>query len=125
MRPSLYCLLISVVVGLAPATGAPEDKPAPKAEKTAPKPTIKTNPNASSVITEVAGRTFEQWKADLKHPDPSTRAEAILAITYFGPLTAEAVPALIDRCHDRDASPRVKAIIALGFVEMNPRDTPK
>src|SRR5271170_1103349 len=59
------------------------------------------------VVSEVDGRTFDEWKNDLQHADPSTRAEAVLALVHFGPRTAEAVPLLLKRCLDSDPSPRV------------------
>ena len=35
------------------------------------------------------------------------------------------MPLLLDRCQDRDASPRVKAIIALRLIPVDPQDVPK
>lgn len=94
-------------------------------EKDPAKSQLKTNPTAPSVVSEVGGKTFDQWKQDLKHPDPSVRAEAIIAISQFGAATVDAVPLLLDRCLDRDASPRVKAVIALTFIEIAEKDIPK
>lgn len=79
---------------------------------------------SESVPSEVAGRTFDQWKADLKHPDPSVRSEAILTLLQFGAPSSEVIQLLIDRSHDRDASPRVKAIILLTMLEVPKKDVP-
>jgi len=83
--------------------------------------TIATPP----VVTEVGGKTLAQWKRDLGGPDPSDREEAIRAITLFGPAASEAVPELIKRLHDSDASPRCKAVIALGFIKIDDKERPR
>jgi HEAT repeat protein len=83
------------------------------------------SPSTTSTITEVGGRTLSQWMADLKHPDASTRSQAITNIIGFGEAGADAVPLLIDRCKDRDASPRVKAVLALKLMTIRERDVPK
>jgi HEAT repeat protein len=76
-------------------------------------------------ISEVGGRTFDQWKTDLRNPDPSVRAAAIIAILGFGSRAADALPLLLERCLDRDGSPRVKAVIALTLMEIPEKDIPK
>jgi HEAT repeat protein len=81
-------------------------------------PQIPTQPN----ITEVGGRALKDWIADLKNPDPSVREEAIRAIVLFGPAAGEAVPALIEHVNDPDTSPRAKAIMVLGRIEINEKD---
>jgi HEAT repeat protein len=73
----------------------------------------------------VGGRTLAQWMADLKHPDPSKRAEAIISLLGFGPGAVDAVPGIIDRCRDGDASPRAKAVIVLKLMHVRERDIPK
>jgi HEAT repeat protein len=73
----------------------------------------------------VGGRTLPQWMADLSHPDPYKRAHAILSLVDFGEAAADAVPVLLQRCQDRDASPRVKAVIALRLITVRERDIPK
>ena len=82
------------------------------------------DPSSSSIssIDRVGDKKLSQWIADLKNPDPSAREEAIRAITFFGPAAAEAVPALLDRLHDSDASPRAKAIVALSLIKINEAD---
>ena len=82
--------------------------------------TIATPP----VVTEVGGKTLAQWIRDLDRGDPSDREEAVRAITLFGPAASEAVPELVKRLHDSDASPRCKAVIALGFIKINDKDRP-
>jgi HEAT repeat protein len=74
------------------------------------------------LIDKVGDKKLSQWIADLKNSDPSVREEAIRAITFFGPAAAEAVPALLDRLHDSDASPRAKAIVALAVIKINDAD---
>ncbi len=74
------------------------------------------------LVEKVGDKKLSQWIADLKNADPSTREEAIRAITYFGPAASEAVPALLDRLHDSDASPRAKAIVALSLIKISETD---
>lgn len=90
-------------------------------------PSLQTIPPSSTAptVNEVGGRTLSQWMTDLRHKDPSTRAQAITNIPAFGERAAEAVPLLIDRCQDTDASPRAKAVITLKFVTVRPADVPK
>src|ERR1022692_2054186 len=61
------------------------------------------------LITMVGDKKLIDWINDLHHTDPSVREEAIRAIILF-PNTGEAATALMDRLHDPDASPRIKAV---------------
>ncbi len=76
-------------------------------------------------VNEVGGKTLEQWMRELKNPDPSVRTQAILHIVQFGDQAAQAVPLIIDRCRDRDPSPRVKAVMALKIIHIRERDIPR
>jgi HEAT repeat protein len=78
-----------------------------------------------STPTEVGGKTLTQWKVDLTSGDPYVRADAIQAVVHFGPGAGEAVPLLVQRCQDRDVSPRTKAVIALRLVRAADKDRPK
>jgi HEAT repeat protein len=60
---------------------------------------------------EWGGKRFEDWKRDLRHPDPTYRVAAMLALLNFKQ-AADAVPDVIARLYeDPDASVRVKAAI--------------
>jgi HEAT repeat protein len=74
---------------------------------------------------EVGGRTLKQWMAELTHPDPCRRADALVSILGFGAAATEAVPLVLARCSDRDPSPRAKAVIVLKFIPVREKDTPK
>jgi HEAT repeat protein len=74
---------------------------------------------------EVGGRVLSEWMNDLKNIDPSVRERALRAIPLFGPPASEAVPIILERCLDRDASPRVRAVGALGMLEIAEKDVPK
>lgn len=80
---------------------------------------------APSYTREVGGRPLSEWMTDLKNIDPSVRERALRAIPLFGPPASQAVPIILDRCLDRDASPRVRAIGALGMMEIADKDLPK
>jgi HEAT repeat protein len=71
---------------------------------------------------EIGGKTYEDWKRDLTHDDPSVRANAISVIAGFREKAMECVPLLIARTRDKDASPRVKAVLALKFMGINGAD---
>jgi len=77
------------------------------------------------VVTEVEGKNMAQWKQELVHPDPSQREHAIRAVIQFGDAGSEAVPLLVSRAQDLDASPRVRAIMALRMVPVQEKDIPK
>jgi HEAT repeat protein len=78
-----------------------------------------------NTIAEVGGKSYKQWTDDLKHPDASVREEAIRALVLFGRDAPKAVPLIVERLRDSDASPRVKAAIALGMIPVNKEDIPK
>src|SRR5437870_2674797 len=65
-------------------------------------------------ITEIEGKSLDQWIKDLTNPDPATRVYAIQAIKSFGPAAQAAGAALTNRLLDKDASVRLNAVIALG-----------
>jgi HEAT repeat protein len=76
------------------------------------------------LITVVGDKKLVDWINDLRHTDPSVREEAIRAIILF-PNAGEAATALIDRLHDADASPRIKAVLALGMIKLDDKDKAK
>jgi HEAT repeat protein len=78
-----------------------------------------------NAVTEVGGKTFKQWTDDLSNPDASIREEAIRALMQFGRESLRAVPRLVERLRDPDASPRVRAAIALGLLDVPKEDAPK
>jgi HEAT repeat protein len=79
-------------------------------------------PTAPPEITEVGGKKLKEWIADLKRmDDPSLREEAIRAIVLF-PNAKEALPALLDRIHDPDESPRIRAVQALRMIQIDDKD---
>jgi HEAT repeats len=73
-------------------------------------------------ITEIGGRTFEQWMKDISHKDPSRREVAVQTILGFGPEKAyEAAPTLVAELRKHltnpiDTSLRVNITIALGAI---------
>jgi HEAT repeat protein len=75
-------------------------------------------------LSQVAGKTLEQWIKEIGSVDPSKRENAIRTVLLFGPDRAyQAVPAILDqlRKHDPvsnpvDASVRVNAALALGVI---------
>jgi HEAT repeat protein len=79
-------------------------------------------PQTPQIPTEVGGKKLTEWINDIDHGDPSAREEAIRAVTFFGDDASKAVPALISRLEDRDVSPRVKAVIALGLIKWSKDD---
>jgi HEAT repeat protein len=75
--------------------------------------------------TQFAGKALSEWVPDLKNQDPSVREEAIRLIGVFGPPSSEVVATLIERTTDRDCSPRVRAVMALGRLDIKKEDLPR
>jgi HEAT repeat protein len=65
---------------------------------------------------EIEGKTFLQWKADIREKDASLREQAISVIWRFGPTAREAVPNLILALGESDPSLREDAAAALGTL---------
>jgi HEAT repeat protein len=119
MRSSrLFWITAAVLAIVAAAFGLRAD------DKPPARPELQQMPGPSSP-SEIEGKTFEQWRAELKHEDPSVREKAIRAIILFGPEARKAVPDIVERCLDRDASPRIRAVIALTVIEIDDRDRAK
>jgi HEAT repeat protein len=76
-------------------------------------------------VTEVGGKNFQQWTEDLKNPDASIREEAIRALIQFGRESLRAIPRIVERLRDPDASPRVRAAVVLGLLDIPKEDAPK
>lgn len=71
---------------------------------------------------DIGGKTFKEWRTELLNRDPSVRSAAIVAITQFNQ-KEQAVSDIIGRLQgDPDASPRVKAAIALRWIRPLPSD---
>jgi HEAT repeat protein len=125
MRSSATTGAALALVALAVPLAAQNKPPAGPDQKPPPAAMTRDLQTGSYPVTEVAGKTLAQWKRELKNADASVRARAIQAIALFGPAASEAVPLLVERCLDRDASPRVKAVIILRVVPVNKADVPK
>lgn len=74
-------------------------------------------------ITEVAGKTIEQWIKEINSEDASKRTQAIHSVLYFGPERAyEAVPTLLAVLKKNfgdpplDASVRHNLVLSLGVI---------
>jgi hypothetical protein len=82
-------------------------------------PALAREPSSASekpaAPTKVAGKTLEQWVAEVKHGDPGRREAAIRIVPYFKEAAArEAVPALLTVLkNDPDASCKVHAALTL------------
>jgi HEAT repeat protein len=111
-------MLIPLAPLLMTALLAPSAPPPPKQTSTLRSPNDNT-------VTEVNGKTFKQWTEDLKNPDASVREEAIRCLILFGHESLRAVPMIVERLQDTDSSPRVKAAIALGMLDVHKDDIPK
>jgi HEAT repeat protein len=109
----LGCLALVLVFGLliGRELSAQTKPPAKDAEKPS--------------ITEIGGKSLNQWIAETKSPDASVRENAVRTIMLFGEAAAPAAPALIDRLLDVDVSLRVNACIALGATDVSGPDVPK
>jgi len=91
-----------------------------------------TLPGANSPLqfgqppSEVGGKLLREWIKDLSSTDASQREQAVRAIASFGPNAREAIPALVDRLgRDADSSPRLRALLALKYLDYYDKDVPK
>jgi HEAT repeat protein len=71
---------------------------------------------------EWGGKTFEEWRKDVRtNPDPSYREFALINLVNFKQV-ADAVPDVVARLQDGDASPRVKAAMLLRMIPHHETD---
>jgi HEAT repeat protein len=114
-------LLLLALAGPLAAQLKKDPQPPPKLKDPQPPPA------AEKFVppTDVEGKTLSQWVDMLSHADPSEREHAIRAITAFGTPSSEVVRALINRCVDKDASPRVRAVMALTILDIHKEDVHK
>lgn len=85
-----------------------------------------TQPKAKEDNSKYAGKTFDQWKKEISHPDPSKRETAIRVVCLFPPATAvKALPALLAELkrsvpsQPTDLSVRVNICVALADLFSN------
>ncbi len=94
----------------------PAAKDPPPGAKLAP-----TAAPADTAITEIEGKSLRQWTEEIGNEDPSVREKAIRAVIFFGSqaATSRVIDALVARCtSDPEASPRVRAVIALTVLDI-------
>jgi HEAT repeat protein len=84
---------------------------------------VTQSPMSQSQLMEVEGKTRHEWMKDLKSPDPGVLEPALVAITKFPP-TSEAISLVLNICQKErgDASPRVRAVMALHFMDIPKED---
>jgi HEAT repeat protein len=124
-------LLLLALVGNAFAERrAPGRRPGKtgKTSKTKERPGSRSTENSEGSITytprEIGGKTLKNWELELTHADPSRRAAALIILPRFGDAASRAIPLVIRRCGDKDTSPRVKAVIILRHIQVDPSDVP-
>jgi HEAT repeat protein len=84
-------------------------------------------PPAPTPPTDIEGKSLAQWLHDLKGSDPGLRERALGALPFFGTEAGrtEVLTALLDRCHDTDASPRTRAVQTLLMLEIPKSEVPR
>jgi HEAT repeat protein len=87
-----------------------------------PRPLAAQITGSTAPPAEVEGKTLAAWRHDLTSPDASTREQAIRAILLFGIPTSDLVTILLDRCRDKDTSPRVRAVMAFQVMSLRKDD---
>ncbi len=108
---------IAAVVGLLLYTGASAGQSGKqskgKGQDTAPP----TRGSQETSTKTYGGKTFDQWRIEMKSEDASKRDAAIMAITGFGAeMAGKAVPDFLARLRDYDVGVRAKACWVLRFV---------
>lgn len=113
MRHWFFSLILAILVVTAGNTQEPKKKgkDGEKDSKTAPE------------ITEIAGKTFEQWTKEIHAQDPSQREIAIKTILNFGPdKAAKALPDILAELKKHsfnspvDLSVRVNGTLAISTI---------
>lgn len=74
---------------------------------------------------EVGGKLMRDWINELKSADPSLREQAIRAIASYGAAARETIPQIVERMNDRDSSPRMRAVLAIKYLDYYDKDIPK
>jgi HEAT repeat protein len=117
----LFVLAVIALPLTFPALGLPQGKEKDTGKKPDPDKKKKELP----VITEIGGKTLDQWIAEITTRDPSKRADAVKTVVMFGPDQAKkAVPIMLDelRKHNPgkqvilDTSVRVNIPLALAMI---------
>jgi HEAT repeat protein len=123
MRAALVAVVSVLLIASSVSTQTP--RPAGKGKGSSKKD--KAPGTQAAAGNTFAGKTLQQWKAELKHADASKRSLALIAIAQpvFVNDSAAAVPAIIDRLRDRDMSVRIKACLALRSVTVDKDDISK
>jgi hypothetical protein len=84
---------------------------------------LNTGETMPEIPNKIGGKTYDDWRKDLDHRDPSVRAAAIRVIPSFGIKAETAVPRLAEiATRDPDASPRAKAVIAFQYMAIRGTD---
>ncbi len=127
----LFLMLLSITITWAGAQSQPKGLQPPPGgginptDKGDDKDLTPSKSSKDNYISSVGGRGLNEWMADLKNADPSVRERAIRAVVMFGPLASPSIPTIIERTNDKDGSPRIRAVMALGMMELADRDIPK
>jgi HEAT repeat protein len=124
-------ILAVLLVGLAVLPGLAQTKAPADKDKTPPdnKQTVELTTKPAtyrptfSATQEVEGRTLEKWVTDLQHADPSVREKALAVIPAYDS-ASQYVKNIVPLVHDEDLGPKVKAIMALGLIEIDSHDVP-
>jgi hypothetical protein len=112
-----YLALAGLLLSLTCAAGAPaqEKKKDPAKDK-----------DKESLITEIGGKTLEEWIKEINHKDPGRRATAISTGLLFGPDRAyQAMPAILEQLGKLggvDVSVRVNGATAIGLILGSAKD---
>jgi hypothetical protein len=112
MRITFIAVMLGVLLFSRPSAAQTGRQPKGKA----PDKAMPARGSEESSAT-FGGKTFDQWRAEMKSEDASKRIAATMAILNFGPkIAGNAVPDFIHRLQDRDVGARTKACWALRFV---------
>jgi HEAT repeat protein len=113
---ALFLALVAATFSFAqvkPPIG--KEPPVKDKEKEKDKPTV----------TEIGGKSLNQWIKESRDPDPGVRENAVRTIMLFGPSGSPAASAIVERLRDSDVSLRVNAALALAAIDVSGPDIPK
>jgi HEAT repeat protein len=117
MRRLVQTLTAGVLVLATGALAAAQEKP-PAGPKQTSKDLVPKKPEAPAKgePQQIAGKTLEQWIADIRDPDPGVRMTALQTLPQFPSARLTAVRAVLTEFNDRDPSLRANAVVALGSM---------
>ncbi|HEY7313658.1 MAG TPA: HEAT repeat domain-containing protein [Gemmataceae bacterium] len=120
LSAALYLLCLTLPLAAEPPNGGRLKRNNDDRRQTDPSRDVREK---MTIPDAIGGKTYDDWKKDLDHLDPSVRDNAVVAILGFGEKATEAVPKLIAVLKKEvDAGVRAKILLALRILPLKGAD---